>query len=82
MAQVKTTLIMKQVKLLSEEFYLKEKESDNGYVLDDMSFEDYLNMELGILHDEGHIVESIYPSDDMKRFLVVYEFRFPQNKNN
>lgn len=73
---------MKQVKLLTEEFYLKEKESDNGFVLDDMSFEDYLNMELGILHDEGHAVETIYPSDDMKRFLVVYKFRFPQNKNN
>lgn len=73
---------MKQVKLLTEEFYLKEKESDNGFVLDDMSFEDYLNMELGILHDEGHAVETIYPSDDMKRFLVVYKFRFSQNKNN
>lgn len=68
---------MKQVKLLTEEFYLKEKESDNGFVLDDMSFEDYLNMELGILHDEGHAVETIYPSDDMKRFLVVYKFHFP-----
>lgn len=73
---------MKQVKLLTEEFYLKEKESDNGFVLDDMSFEDYLNMELGILHDEGHAVETIYPSDNMKRFLVVYKFRFSQNKNN
>lgn len=73
---------MKQVKLLTEEFYLKEKESDNGFVLDDMSFEDYLNMELGILHDEGHAVETIYPSDDMKRFLVVCKFRFSQNKNN
>lgn len=72
---------MKQVKLLTEECYLKEKESDNGFVLDDLSFEDYLNMELGILHDEGHAIDTIYHSDDMKRFLVVYKFRFHQNKN-
>jgi hypothetical protein len=80
MAQVKTTLTMKQVKLLTEEFYLKEKDSDNGFVLDDMSFEDYLNMEIGILHDEGHTVETIFPSVDMKRFLIVYKFRFPKTK--
>lgn len=71
---------MKQVRILSQKEY---QEIDWEQELDEkISLEDYLNMELGILHDAGHVVETIYPSDDMKRFLVVYKFRFPQNKNN
>lgn len=72
---------MKQVRLLSKEEFDDEDFLEERLELKEpMSFEDYLNMELGILHDEGHAVETIYPSDDMKRFLVVYKFRFPQNK--
>ncbi len=60
---------MKQVVILTQEAF--DKEPDDFKL--DMTFEDYINIQLLMLDEEDMVVETISHSDDLKRFVIVYK---------
>lgn len=74
---------MKQVRLLTKQ----EFEQGNWQQIleldkdEEMSFEDYINMELAIIHSENNqTIESITHSDDMERVMIIYSVTSNKSK--
>lgn len=69
---------MKQVRLLSK----REFEKENWHQMleldkdEEMTFEDYINMELAIIHSEANqLVESVTHSNDMEQVMIIYSVK-------
>lgn len=64
---------MLQIKILTKEDF---EENPPEFKDQFESFEDYINFELGILYDDERVLVNIIPSDDLKRFVILYRILF------
>ncbi len=69
-------MVLIQIKILNEEYF---EENPPEFRDQFESFEDYINFELGILYDDDRPILSVIPSDDLKRFVILYTIPFGNN---
>lgn len=63
---------VKQIMILNQETYKfteKEYKEDTG---EDLTFEEYVNMELGTLYDNDKEISEIRPNDDASVFVITF----------